>query len=543
MTTALPRFTVLTPVYETPPGLLAACIASVEAQTFGDWELLLIDDGSPSAHVGEQLAAAAARDPRIRVLERPTNGGIVAASQDGLLAARGEFVALLDHDDLLHPEALAELDAVLHDDVDYAYTDQDLIDEDDRHSEPFFKPDWSPERFRCQMYTNHLGALRRTLALEVGGFRPGFEGSQDWDLVLRATERARAVAHVPRILYHWRITEASVNASPDAKPYAWIAGRRAILSHLERTGLEATVEEDMVIPGIYRLQPALRDHPLVSIVIPTAGTRRRIAGQDVVLAEQCVRSVVERSTYDAYELVLVIDDHADAEAVDRVLDAADGRARVVPFDQPFSFSAKCNLGAVHAEGDHLLLLNDDTEVITPAWLEHLLLYSRAPGVGAVGARLHFGDGCLQHVGLGCLPGGAFGHHYRGFAGDHVGYYGCAELPGNFLAVTGACLMTPRATYEAVGGLSEDLPNAYNDVDYCLKVIEVGERVVYTPGARLWHHESSSRDAEVLPWEIELLARRWGRFPDGDPYYNPNFRQDSLDHVCPPYLADGTLLRL
>lgn len=539
MTTAVPRFSVVTPVYETPPQLLEECIGSVEAQTFADWELILVDDGSPSDRVRHQLAAAAARDPRIRVVLRPENGGIVAASNDALAAARGEMIALLDHDDLLHPEALEALDAAIEPDVGYAYTDQDLIDEAGRHAEPFYKPDWSPDRFRCQMYTNHLGALRRSLVEEVGGFREGFEGSQDFDLVFRVTEISERVVHVRRVLYHWRITEASVNASPEAKPYAWLAGGRAIASHLERTGFEATVEDEMAVPGLYRLRPALREHPLVSIVIPTGGGRRDIHGEDVLLAERCVRSIVERSTYPAYELVVVVDDHVADADVAAIVAAGGDRVRLVTYDRPFNFSDKCNVGVVRSEGDHVLLLNDDTEVITEDWLEHLVMYSRADGVGAVGARLQFGDGRLQHVGLGALPGVLFGHFYRGFPADHPTYYGVGELPCNFLAVTGACLMSPREVYDEVGGLCVDLPGAYNDVDYCLKVVTSGRRVVYSPGARLFHHESSSREAEVKGWELDLLQRRWARFADGDPYYNPCFRQDSLDYVRPVYLADGT----
>jgi len=541
VSSAAPRFSVVTPVYETPAFLLEECIASVEGQTTPDWELLLIDDGSTAPHVHAILDAAAARDARIRVVKRAQNGGIVAASNDAVALARGEFLALLDHDDLLHPDALAACGDVIAHDVDYVYSDSDLIDEDGNHSEAFYKPGWSPDRFRCQMYTNHLGILRRSLVERVGGFRAGFEGSQDFDLVFRCVEQARRVVHVPRVLYHWRITEQSVNASPEAKPYAWIAGRRAIAAHLERTGFEATVEEDMAIPGLYRLRPALRETPMVSIVIPTGGGRKEVAGEVVLLAERCIASITGLSTYQDFEIVLVVDDHVDGDDVQRMVDAGDERLRVIPYRRPFNFSDKCNVGVVHSRGEHVLLLNDDTDVLTHDWLEHLVMYSRVDEIGAVGARLHFGDGRLQHVGLGALPGIAFGHFYRGFPGDHPTYYGMADLPGNFLGVTGACLMSRREVYDEVGGLCTDLPGAYNDVDYCLKVLDAGYRITYSPGARLRHHESASRVAEVQQWERDTLERRWWRWREGDPYYNRNFRQDSLDFVRPRMLRDGSVV--
>jgi GT2 family glycosyltransferase len=519
-----PTFSVITPVYETPAALLTACIDSVRNQTLDDWELILIDDGSVAPHLPAMLDAAA-RDPRITVIRRAENGGIVAASNDGIAAARGELIALLDHDDELHPEALEAalhaIDGAGRDEVDYLYTDSDMILEDGTHRDPFFKPDWSPERFRAQMYTNHLGILRRSLVLEVGGFRAGFDGSQDFDLVFRVTEKARRVVHVPRVLYHWRVVATSVAGDPDAKPYAWLAGRKAIESHIERTGFEATVGDDIPIPGVYRLRPALREHPTVSIVIPTAGTVKEVHGEPTLLAERCVASVIERSTYDNYEIVAVIDHHTDPEARRRILAAGGDRIRAVTYTKPFSFSDKCNVGAVRSDGEHVLLLNDDIEVISPDWLEAMLMYSRLPAVGAVGARLLFGDGRLQHVGIGMSDGAAPGQICRGWNAEQDGYYGIFRLPCNWMAVTGACLMSRRDVYVEVGGLSTDFPNNFNDVDYCYKVHERGYRVVYTPEAELFHHESASRDPVVAPHELDRLRDRW-QILERDPYLNPNF---------------------
>lgn len=525
MGTAPPRFSVVTPVYETPEALLVAAIASVERQTCGDWELILADDGSTGAHVRRVLAEAAARDGRIRVLHRPVNGGIVAASNDALDAARGEFVALFDHDDELHPDALARVAAAIDDhpgdDVDYVYTDEDKIDLDGRRSSAFHKPDWSPDRLRCQPYTCHLSVFRRSLVNEIGGFRPGYDGSQDFDLTLRATERARTVLHVAEILYHWRLLEGSTAADANAKPYAWVSGVKAIQDHCDRTGFEAAAH--LADTGLYGLTPALREHPLVSIVIPTAARSREIHGQEVLLAEQCVRGIADRSTYDNYEIVVVVDDHVPTSQRDRIEAAGRGRARLVDYVRPFNFAEKCNIGAVLSEGEHLILLNDDTDVITPEWIESLLMYSRSAGVGAVGARLFYGDGRLQHVGVGMTVHVANAHHlYSGYAGDFPGYFNVCRTPCNYSAVTAACMMTPRAAFEEVGGLTVDLPVNFNDVDYCLKLGEAGYRVVYDPGCELYHHESSTRPPKVEAFELKVLRERWASF-HGDPYLHPSVR--------------------
>jgi glycosyltransferase involved in cell wall biosynthesis len=525
-----PRFSVVTPVYETPEALLLAAIDSVERQTWGDWELVLADDGSIAPHVHRILDEAAARDPRIRVIRRPANGGIVAASNDALDAARGEFVALFDHDDELHPDALARVAAAIDDrdadDVDYVYTDEDKIDLDGAHSQAFRKPAWSPDRLRCQPYTCHLSVFRRSLVSEVGGFRPGYDGSQDFDLTLRITEKARTVVHVPEILYHWRLLDGSTAADANAKPYAWVSGVKAIQDHCDRTGFEATAR--LVDVGLYGLEPALREHPLVSIVIPTAAQIRELYGQPILLAEQCVRGIVERSTYDNYEIVVVVDERVPQSLRARIEEAGGDHLHTVEYHKPFNFADKCNVGAVLSEGEHLLFLNDDTDVITPHWIESLLMYSRSPGVGAVGARLLFGDGRLQHVGVGMMAKVTNAHHlYSGYGGDYPGYFNACRTPCNYSAVTAACLMTPRAVFEEAGGFTTDLPVNFNDVDYCLKLVERGRRVVYDPGCELHHHESSTRPAKVDAFELETLRGRWPAFGQ-DPFLHPDVR--GINHV-------------
>jgi GT2 family glycosyltransferase len=523
----VPRFSVVTPVYETPVAVLRDMLRSVLRQSFGDWEMCIVDDASRDPDVRRMLESAAARDPRIKVEFRIVNGGIVAASNDALEMAGGEFVALLDHDDKLHPDALRLVDEAIGGDptVDYVYTDEDKIDEKGRHLSPFLKPDWSPERMRTQMYTCHLSVLRRSVVAEVGGFHADFEGAQDWDLILRVTERARTVLHVPRVLYHWRGLETSTaGGGEDAKPWAFEAGTRAIQAHCERTGVQARAVRDLNDSGVYHLEPALQAHPDVSIVIPTNGQRREIRYQEVTLVENCVRSVVERSTYPNYE-ILVVSDPTTPTAVLSALEEIGGeRLRVVPFDREFNFAEKINAGAVRASGEHLLLLNDDIEVATPDWLERMVMYSAIPEVGAVGGRLLLEDGRLQHAGVG-FEGGLPGHPFYGWTGDAPGYANSLKVARNLLAVTGACLMTRLDIFEETGGLGTGWPINYNDVDYCLKIRASGRRVVYDPDLVMHHFESSSRSSDVADWEKERLLSRWGATTNPDPYSNPYLHRE------------------
>lgn len=528
------RFSVVTPVYNTPADVLWAMLESVHTQTYEDWELCLVDDASTEPHVRPMLESAARENPRVRLRFRDRNGGIVAASNDALEMAEGEFVVLLDHDDELHPDALAHVHEALlaTPEADYVYTDEDKIDVDGHHSGPFFKPDWSPERMRTQMYTCHLSVLRRSLVEEVGGFDAGFEGSQDWDLVLKVTERARRVLHVPRILYHWRMIETSAAGGGEAaKPWAFEAGKRAVQAHCERIGLQARVERDRADAGVYHLEPELRERPLVSIVIPTRGTVREVRYEPVVLVEHCVRSIVERSSYENYEILVVTDADTPRNVLDALREIGGERLRLVPYDRPYSFSAKINVGAVRSRGEHLLLLNDDMEVTTPNWIERMVMYSSLPEIGAVGGRLLWEDGRLQHVVV-RFQNGLPGHLYRGYAGDFKGYANNVRVAQNALAVTGACLMTRRELFEEVGGLSTVFPNNYNDIDYCLKQYAQGRRIVYDPDLVLYHFESSSRSTEVEEWEKERLKERWEPLTAVDPFSNPNMRFGSPRLIAP-----------
>ncbi|HEX4668857.1 MAG TPA: glycosyltransferase, partial [Solirubrobacterales bacterium] len=374
------------------------------------------------------------------------------------------------------------------------------------------------------MYTCHLSVLRRALVEEVGGFDGRYEGAQDWDLVLRTTERARKVLHVPRVLYHWRAIATSAAAGENVKPWAFEAGTRAVQAHCERIGLEATVDRDLEDQGVYHLEPRLTREPSVSIVIPTNGQTREVRYEEVVLVENCVRRIVADSTNSNYEIVVVSDTSTPRAVVERLRESAGDRLRLVDFDRPFNFSDKINAGAVRAEGDHLLLLNDDIEVATPDWLERLVMYSQMDAIGAVGARLLLEDGRIQHAGVN-FEGGLPGHPYYGWPGDAQGYSNNLKVTRNLLAVTGACLMTRRDLFDRVGGLSRTFPINYNDVDYCLKQVERGRRVVYDPDLVITHFESSSRSSDVEGWEKAQLLHRWAPLTMGHRYSNPYIRNE------------------
>lgn len=515
-----PRLSIVTPVHRPPLELLDACLASVRAQTFEDWELCLVDDGAPDAAVAERLRDLAARDDRVRVTTRPVSGGIVAASNAGLAMASGEFVALLDHDDQLTPDALALVTAAIgsHPDVDYLYSDEDKMAPDGTVHDVFRKPDWSPERLRSQNYCTHLSVFRRSLVEAVGGFREGFDGSQDHDLILRVTERARRIVHVPEVLYHWCVTPGSAAGDADAKPYAREAGRRAVADHLARVGIDAMVEH-LATPGHFRVRRSLpQPAPTVSIVVPTAGNRRPVWGVTRTLVLDLLDSLADVTDGPPIEVIVVADPRTPPE----VMAALAARSvRVMSMDGPFNFSRWCNAGVAASTGELVLLLNDDMRIEQPDWLTTMVgILAAEHDVGVVGARLLYADGTLQHGGI--LLNEQPLHIFRGFGGDDPGVFGLLEIDREVSAVTGACLLTRRSLWDELGGLPEDFAVAFNDLDYCLRVRATGRRVVWTAHATLYHLESQSRPSAVDPAEIERLYQRWSPELHHDPYGNPHF---------------------
>lgn len=511
-----PLFSIVTPVYEPPVDVLGDTIASVLAQDFQDWEWILVDDCSPTEAVRELIREHASRDPRIRLVERETNGHIVAASNDGIDAARGEFIVLLDHDDLLTPEALsanAERIAATED-VDYLYSDEDKVDDEGNLYDEFRKPDWSPERLRGQMYTSHLSVMRTEVVRRVGGFREGYDGSQDHDLALRVGEVARSVVHIPEVLYHWRAVVGSASADINAKPYATIAGAKAVQDHMDRLGLDAEVGQGPV-PGHYRVTRRLDPTVRVSVVIPTIGQSDLIWGSRRVMVVEAVRSLLARTSHANLEIVVVYDEPTP-ETVLRDLEEVAGDQLVLErFTRPFNYSEKMNVGCLRASGDVLVFLNDDVEVISDDWLEQLAAPLAEPDVGLTGARLYFGDDTVQHAGH-AYARGHYLHPFRDLPRDSYGPFGALIINREASGVTAACAAMRRDTFVEIGGFSEALPANFNDVDLCYKVRLLGQRIVYVASVELYHFESRTRERAVHDWERDLVRGRWG-IPLEDPY--------------------------
>jgi GT2 family glycosyltransferase len=526
-----PVFSVLLPVYDTPEKWLRLSIESVLNQQYPYWELCVVDDCSKEPHVRRILEEYRERDARVKVAYRSENGHIARATNSALEIATGEFIALLDHDDEITPDALLEI-AIAHNEhpeADWIYSDEDKIDEDNFCSDPFYKPDWSPEYFLACMYTCHLGVYRTAKVREIGGFRPEVNGAQDYDVALRLMARNVSIQHVPKVLYHWRTLATSTAAGGDAKDYAYPAAQRAVANYLKEAGLEGEV-----LPGprhgFHRVQFKIHGNPKVSIVIPSAARIIDYEGAQIDLLRMCVGSILEKSTYKNYEIVVV--DNGDLRPDLKTWLA--GKAETVTYQaQRFNLAEKMNLGARHATGEHLILLNDDIKVISPDWIEQMLQYSQLPGVGAVGAKLLFPNRRIQHAGIVLLMANP-GHAYYDHPPEEIGYYLSAVVPRNYLAVTGACTMTRAEVYREVGGYSEDFPLNYNDVDYGLKLREKGYRIVYTPYAELFHYESVSKEGAggVRVGELDKFHWKWRDKYFLDPYYNPNLPADYPYYYCP-----------
>lgn len=526
------KFSILVPLYNTPEKFLHEMIQSVIAQTYGNWELCLAD-GSDDQHgyVGDICRKYASSDSRVRYRKLEKNYGISGNTNACIDMATGDFISLFDHDDLLHPAALfAKMKVICEQDADFVYTDENTFHHTPADAFcPHFKPDFAPDNLRANNYICHFTSFKRTLLDEVGKFRSECDGSQDFDMMLRLTEKARKIVHIPQILYYWRAHANSVADSVGAKPYVIEAAKRAISDHLERVGLKGEVL-DSAVPSMYRLRYEVEGEPLVSIIIPNYEHLNEL--------RVCLDSIFEKSTYRNFEVIVVENNSVSQEIFDyyRFIQHKWDNVKVVVWDKYFNYSAINNFGAKFAAGDHILLLNNDTEVISPDWIQELLMYSQRSDVGAVGAKLYYPDNTVQHAGLGIGLLTLAGHYHRNFDRNHPGYMGRLIYAQNVSGVTAACVMLRRDVWDKIGGLDETFEVAFNDVDMCMRIRKAGYLIVWTPFAELYHYESKSRGIEDTPakkkrFEGEVLRfqARWAAELDaGDPYFNSNFDLNKED---------------
>lgn len=529
-----PLISVVVPVYNVEPQMLTACIQSVQNQTYDNWELCLVDDCSTDARVRETLRQFEGVE-RIKIKYRSENGHISRTTNDGIAMAEGEFVALLDCDDLYAENALYEIAKKLNEDhtLDFIYSDEDKLSEDGtKRRNPFFKPDWSPDTFMSLMYTCHLAVYRKSLLDEMGGLRVGLEGSQDYDLVLRVMEKTNRIGHVPKILYHWREREESTANDISAKPYIIETTKKAKLEALERRGVKGHLEyiKDIVM---FRVVYEVVGNPRVSIIIPSK--------DNYDILKQCLTSIRKETKYQNYEIIVV--DNGSAEETHakytQMCKELDCKYHYAPME--FNFSKMCNIGAHLADGQFLLFLNDDIRVEGAEWLERMLGHAQQPHTGAVGCKLIYPNtNLIQHVGVVSFMVGP-GHAFQRINDDLNCYWGRNKLEYNYSAVTGACLMIDRNKYDQVGGFSEQLPVAYNDIDLCFNLVEAGYYNVVRTDVRLYHYESISRGYDAVSpekaarqqREMKKLYDRHPEFKGYDPCYNPNLIGNS----------DNFLLRL
>jgi len=531
---------VITPVYNIEGPYLRRCIESVRAQYYPFWELCLCDDGSTSPDTLEVLESYRGIDPRIKIAVHEKNQGIAAASNRAVEISTGDYVAMLDNDDELAPKALYEVAKAIeiNPEIDLLYTDEDKLDDSGEFVDHYCKPDWSPDHLLSVMYLLHLLVVRKDLFYEVGGFRPEFSGAQDYDLALRLSTRAQSIHHVPKILYHWRKIRGSAAELVDAKPEALDAGRRALEDHLERNGIEGEVEFGQ-IEGTFRVRYRIREHPLASLCILAGNNRATVEGKgNIDLLENFVKSIVAKTDYPNYEIV-VVDDGNLSDSTRRALSGLPYRLESFtepdrPLNFPFNFAKKANFAFRQARGRHIVLLNDDMEVISEEWLSAMIEFTQQPRVGVVGARLLFPDGRIQHVGVVLGVNRRAAHPFHSFPAGFVGYNAYTHVIRNYSAVTAACMATRIDVVEATGGFDEQLAIDYNDIDFCLKAVQQGYDVVFTPYAELYHFEGTSIHRKVQnPREVELFQQRWSSFVERDPFYNPNLTRTRADFAIDP----------
>lgn len=530
------KISILVPLYNTPKKFLTDAIDSVLAQTYENWELCLTDDSDAAhAYVEQMCREYAAKDDRIRYKRHERSGGIAGNTNFCLSLATGEYIGLFDHDDVLHPSALFEyMKAICEQDADYIYCDEATFHGNsiDNMITLHFKPDFAIDNLRANNYICHFSVFNRKLLEGTELFRPQFNGSQDHDMILRLTAQAKHIVHIPKLLYYWRSHKGSVAADLNAKAYCIAAGKGAVADHLQRLGYENfEITSTKAFDTIYRIRYEIQGNPLISIVIPNKDHYEDL--------KRCITSIIEKSSYDNYEII-VVENNSSSDEIFRYYEELrkNSQIHIVTYEGDFNYSRINNFGVSKAKGEYLLLLNNDTEVITLDWIEELLMYAQRPDVGAVGAKLYYPDKTIQHAGvvIGLGAHRTAGHtHYR-VSSNNLGYMGRLCYVQDMTAVTGACLMVKKKIYEELGGLDESFAVSLNDVDFCLRIREAGYLNVFTPFAELYHYESASRGsdtegerAERYNEESEHFRRKWQKILEsGDPYYNPNFSLDRSD---------------
>lgn len=524
------KFSVVVPLYNTPIKFLKQMIDSVMNQTYQNWQLCLAD-GSDNEHsyVGEYVTSI--NDSRICYKKLEKNMGIADNTNACIEMASGDFIALFDHDDLLHPSALYEMAKVIEENsADFIYTDEvTFVGKPSNITIYNFKPDFSPDTLRSYNYICHFTAFSKELIDAVGCFNREYDGSQDYDLILRLTEKAKNVVHIPKALYFWRSHKASVASDVSAKPYVVESAKRALTAHIERLGLSGRVE-DATVPTTYKIQYDIIGEPLVSIIIPNKDHTDDL--------EKCLVSVYEKSTYKNFEVIVVENNSTEPETFEYYKLAKEkyNNLKVITWKSGFNYSAINNFAVEQSNGEYALLLNNDIEVITADWIEQMLMFAQRKDVGAVGAKLYYDDDTIQHAGVIVGLGGVAGHSHKGFARENPGYMARASIAQNLSACTAACLMIRKDVYNEVGGLDEGYAVAFNDIDFCMKIRKAGYLIAFTPFAEFYHYESKSRGDEDTPekrarfnGEIFRFQERWGKeLKAGDPYYNPNLTLDSED---------------
>ncbi|MFM5047982.1 glycosyltransferase family 2 protein [Aeromonas veronii] len=520
-----PTFSIVLPTYNTPLTLLKKCIESVQRQIYPHWQLCIADDASSNPNIAEFLTALSSGDPRILVTLRKHNGHISEASNSALAMASGEYVGLLDHDDELAPHALLMMAQAIRNqpDAGLLYSDEDKIDEQGQRRDPHFKPDWNRDLFYSHNYITHFCVFKKAILTRVGGFRKGMEGSQDYDLLLRAISLLgnRQIVHVPHILYHWRAINGSTALNSSEKSYSQSAGKKALTDFFKPTNILVKVQSH-TLNNCYRVEWPLPDIlPFVSLIIPTR--------DNFNLLKNCIDSIYQKTSYPHFEIIVVNNQSKCKKTLSLFQSlAASNRARIMNYDKPFNFSVINNIAVEQAKGSIIGLINNDIEIKNKDWLTEMVRHASRPDIGCVGAKLYYPDGRIQHAGVVLGIGGVAGHSHKYFSSHHHGYHSRLSLVQNYSAVTGAALLVRKSVYQEVGGLEPKLQVAFNDIDFCLKVRQAGYRNLWTPFAELIHHESLSRGYEDSPDKIERFNRevnfmkvKWGDNLLNDPFYNPN----------------------